>query len=193
MSKTSSLKVAVPASKPEVIWGKPVKSVTTVAKLRFKPDPTANPVGIGILTDNTGISIQPGAGVLNAACMATLPIPIQSPDESSFYGYLNEIRGFIAKSSGARALLVVDAGGSVATYEFPYDGDVLGDFPDLSEGKSFFRQFLSREIRQPKSTNLPRPTLPPYVITIILTVQRRSVEDFCELRVDSVEASAIWK
>jgi hypothetical protein len=121
---------------------------------------------------------------LSAVKVATLRMPFTLPDKQGLAGFIGDISGFVVKDAGARAVLIVDAGGTARVFEFPYD-------EELSPSKDFVQEMFSLE-RRVVTGGGSGPPVPPYTMSLFLAVQRRTNEDQVMLQVDAIDVSTVY-
>jgi hypothetical protein len=121
---------------------------------------------------------------LSAVKVATLRMPFTLPDKQGLAGFIGDISGFVVKDAGARAVLIVDAGGTARVFEFPYG-------EELRPSKDFVQEMFSLE-RRVVTGGGSGPPVPPYTLSLFLAVQRRTNEDQVMLQVDAIDVSTVY-
>jgi hypothetical protein len=147
-----------------------------------------------------------------------LRVPVIAPDTEAITGYVVDVRGFVAKTRGARASVLLALGGATIMREWDYDEDVTprptdnpeppaapitlpheapspfgrAEVPDTMSSGDFLESVFSLEPRPNIEEN---PThfhaQPPFVAHLLLTVQRRTPQDGVTLVVDSLDIAAV--
>ena len=154
------------ASPPRILFGDPqVVSPTVLTEAAPSAHPEIENVET-LIFNNFVLSLQQETQDLSAIMAFTLRLPVTIPDNQAFLGYLNSLHGAVTKDADSRVVLYADLGGTFTVFDFPYDEAC--DEPLLD-----FKPFFSLEQRAPADTNIPRPPIPPYLLTLVLSVQRR--------------------
>ena len=155
--------------------------------------------------------------VLAASGILTFRVPVSAPDTTAITGYVVDMRGFISKTPGARACVVLALGGTTVVREFRYDEELPpdsgsvhptapiaiahetpatpADRPALQENWSqcaFLESAFSLEPRPNREENPagfhPQP---PFVVHLLIMVQRRTAQEGVMLTIDSLDISAV--
>jgi hypothetical protein len=119
-----------------------------------------------------------GAQCMSAVKVAVLRIPFVLPAGKRLVGFVQDIRGYVSKTKGARISLVADLGGSTQVFDFPPSDNPSAD--------NFTRSFISADRREATKDT---PTL--YTINFFLTAQCQAPEDNALLVVDSLDVEAV--
>jgi hypothetical protein len=140
---------------------------------------------------------------LNLVRVAAFRIPVMLPPNTIFVGYKTDIRGDVIKSEGARAVLVADVGGTVEVLEFPY-GQEIGSLPpitpqqDQAQGnaqesrKPFIHDIFSLQRTDSADDEAEHPSVPSLLVTLQISVERRSALDQVHLFIDSLDIEAVF-
>ncbi|HEX9996948.1 MAG TPA: hypothetical protein VGB45_07385 [Abditibacterium sp.] len=140
---------------------------------------------------------------LNTVRMAAIRIPVTLPPETFFVGYKTDIRGDIIKSKGARAVVVADVGGTTRVLEFPY-GQEIGSPPSATDqteqapgnlktlSKPFLHDMFSLQRTDSKDDEAEHPTVPSLIVTLHVSVERKSSMDHVHLFIDSLDLEAVF-
>ncbi|MBP3956931.1 hypothetical protein J8F10_16795 [Gemmata sp. G18] len=150
----------------------------TIKPKSYSTSVSADGLAFTILFDSLTVSAEGNA--LAAVKTASITIPFALPAGKRLAGFVQDVRGFVSKSPGARAAIVADLGGSTQVCDFPV-GEELG--------KNFQQTFItdSRSGGGPGDAN----TSLTYSINILLTAQRRAAGEQVVLSVDSLDVEAI--
>lgn len=132
---------------------------------------TPNEGVLSLLFNDLLVDLQDWEAPLTASRIALLHIPLQLPDDRTLEGCSFDLRGFVSKTAGTRAVLFTDLGGGTRMVEFPYgqtkEANFTHTFSQLEEGGAV-----------------------PCAIAILLLLQRRSPEEGALLTVDSLDVTA---
>lgn len=149
-----------------------------------------SPIGVtcnnhlaSLLFEQLLVDLQGTDKPLCAVTMTSLELRAELLSKDSFVGYISDFRGSCKRSSGARATLIAELGGSTFTKEFPY-----GDTSD--QGESWSGRIFSFEQRGSSETNPGTPPLPPFTVNIIIVAQRLSQNDSVLFTLDSLDLTA---
>ncbi|HEY9286300.1 MAG TPA: hypothetical protein VIP46_22805 [Pyrinomonadaceae bacterium] len=113
---------------------------------------------------------EPLSDVMYAVWTGSLRVPVEVAQEREGVWFRSDLRCFLHKDEGARALLVADLAGHQIVREFPYGRKVGGEE---------FRQSVVHE-----AESLP---VGGYAVSLLLVVERRGHESGADLRVDSLD------
>jgi hypothetical protein len=105
-----------------------------------------------------------------AVWTGSLRVPVEIVQQEPGVWFKSDLRCFLHKDEGARALLVADLAGEQVVREFPFDR------------KAEAEEFLISVVNQAES--LP---VGAYTISLLLVVERRNRETGVDLRIDSLD------
>lgn len=148
-------------------------SATTGADV---PGETAFPLSVIFADARAELRAQPPqageqlSDVMYAVWTGSLRVPVEVVQERPGVWFKSDLRCFLHKDEGARALLVADLAGEQIVREFPY-----GQRVEAEE----FRQSVVHE-----AESLP---VGGYAVSLLLVVERRGHESGADLRVDSLD------
>jgi hypothetical protein len=120
--------------------------------------------------------------VLSATKLVTFRAKVTAPDDRSFFGYRQVLRGFVNKGPGSRVVIVADIAGMTELIEYP--------FGEAVENEDFVHAFVSPDVNLTTGNDEVAP-LPEYAGTITLLVQTRSPEDGVLAAIDSLDVEAL--
>jgi len=129
-------------------------------------------------TNNKRKGAEKKAAEMSAVRTATLRRTFILPDEARLAAFTNDIRGFINKSKGGRACLIVDVGGTTEILDFPTGKE---------QAEEFQLSVISPVRREAKGSGPNRLPLPEFVLNLVLIVQRCGDDDHAVLTVDTVD------
>jgi hypothetical protein len=174
-----------PADVP-TLWGEPqiLSSPTAISPSRAGDN-------LVLLFNDLSVELNTAEGPLTAAVMLSLNAPITLHDDRQFLGYFIRVEGFIRKDKNSRANLMVDAAGTLKTFEYSYE-EARALTVEQEDG-AIVKHFFSIERRGAdwQYQNGQRPPIPPVALTLTLTGQRVSGADEVYLKVDAVSIEAI--
>jgi hypothetical protein len=166
------------------IWKEP-ETVGTDADCKFSATSIAQ--SLSVIFDDLRVEVQGSDAPLDETRTLSFRVPASVPAECRVIGYLEDLIGGVLKSKGARAVIVLDIGGTTHVAEFPYGMDETS-----ASGLSMFtRRFFSPQgvdIASALGVGIAEP--PPLQVSIFLSVQRRTLDDFVLLAVDSLDVVA---
>ncbi len=142
---------------------------------------TLNGALASLLFDDLRADLQGEAAGLSMVVGSAVELPAEVLSNDVFVGYIADVRGFCSKTKGCRGIVTVQLGAATHTQTFAYDEE----FND-----SWFAQMFSFERRPNKDSGQPVIPLPPLTINIMLSAQRRTLEDSIIISLDSVDLSA---
>jgi hypothetical protein len=151
---------------------------TVVSAQDVSVSPAPDDSAVAILFNNLVLALGAGCSELSAVSIATLRLPASLPEDKGLIGYLADLRGFVQKDAGSRAVLMVDLGGTSKVIEFPYDEELNEDYT---------HDLFSLERRNSKNEEPAALPIPPYIITLILSVERRTPDSSVQLTLDSLD------
>jgi hypothetical protein len=125
---------------------------------------------LSILCDEAVLSLRKEDGRCNAAWFGSVGFTLASDATANF---AMQVRGYVAKSEGARAAIVVDVAGGIVTRDYPYGQAVDEDF--LVETSFSVHKWMNRRI----------------TLSFALLLERQSDEDEAALAFDSSDAAVI--
>lgn len=140
-----------------------------------------------VLFDSFKIDLQPEQDYLCGSKLCAFRIPVQIPGGKSVIGYVQTLGFGVQQSSGARVVIVADLAGTINVLEFPY-----GRNPDEPLTPLLFRRFFSvqgLDLATQDGMGLEVP--PPYEATLVISVQRRTAQDFALVSIDGVDIVAV--
>lgn len=154
-------------------------------------DASANPVGFTVSLDKRQASllfddvraelVTSDAGLARTVCLSC-QIEAHLPDREGIVGYLLSIRGYVGKSANAAVALTVVTSGATKSAEWRH-----GEESD----ENFELPVFSILRRPPRETNAMLPMLPPFIMSIMIVVQRDSPSERATLSCDSIDAGSI--
>lgn len=131
----------------------------------------------------------PNGKAFSASKVATLRIPFALPDDRDLVGFVQDIRGHVQQTQGARLALIADLGGATKVFEFPYDQH--GD--DGANTRNFHFEMFSLARTGQKNPSMQRPAVPSHAINFFLTAQRRTLDDEALITIDSFDVEATFQ
>ncbi len=169
-------------------WGKlQGVHIDVVHANTISTSPTANI--LSLLFKDLSVQLDPGekGAPLGRMKAVAVQVPVTVPDEADFVGYVNQFRGSVMKTKGARVTLIADIAGTTHVMEFPFGDEVTAD----DQRGNFMREFFSLDRRGPKGTEPEFRQIGPYTLTLLLRVERRAKDDLAVLNVDTLDVVAV--
>ncbi len=141
-----------------------------------------------VIFEGASVDLSSNNGERRATRFFAVNLPVSVADDVWVIGFKQDLRGHVAKSAGARALLVVDLNGVTQTIDLPY-GDGPVDEPMTLE---INRQSFAVDERLPKD-NDPQGfrRITGYEARFLLIAERRSRADVVRLDVDAIDLRLI--
>jgi len=186
-----------------VTWGALVagnSAIDTSAALAPTSPGSRNSIGVKF----TGFSV--GLGSVNASlrqsAISSYVVPVTLPatppldiDGSklgvTFFGFKNILRGFISKHKDARAVIVLNVGGTSQMIEFPFGVEIqIGADAQISSDFNL-SSFAVQQI-EPVGNPASYPSQPSFGGDIILLVERRNPNADVLLEIDELDVTAAF-
>jgi hypothetical protein len=170
---------------PEIInlWGEPQIQSAAIAK-DFYGIPGGSKLSLGL--NDVVINLEQDKGPLTAAVMATLAIPFTPSEDKQLMGIIINLQGGITKSKGSRATMQLDILGLTQTLVFPFDEE-----RNSQDDSRVLEHLFRLEKSFVEELEEPSPPLPPCVITLVLTAQRSSINNWVLVGIENIELIAI--
>jgi hypothetical protein len=127
-----------------------------------------------LLFDNLHLDVQSNTKALSGTSALLGQFSVQLPPKTGLDGYIASMRGFVAKSANARGVALLDIAGTSRLLEWPF-GDEMNK--DVVETFACVDQRPADSIHSAISL----------VISVSLVAERRSLDDFVQIAIDSFD------
>jgi hypothetical protein len=133
--------------------------------------------------DALSLSLQGERAPQNGIFVVSLEMPVSVRKEKLLRGFQTTVRGFAQASSGGSATVLAHVGGAVKCLEFAPDQDV---------NQQFTASLCSSHPTVPGEEDPEVRVIEPLALTLVISVQRRSLADSVQVQIDTVDVASVW-
>lgn len=170
-------------------WGSPLVTLSAPNEVTLEATAAANQ--IAVLTPGARIELQAGSGPASLTQVLSFRIPVYIPEKQQLLGFVQDVILGITKSNGARVLVVADLAGTVKTFEMGFAESTATPINQALHIERFF-SLQGLEIASAGVLGIEGP-VHEYEATLVITVQRRNLEQSAIVSIDNLDIAAYFK
>jgi hypothetical protein len=167
-------------------WGE--ASVDFTAPRAVTVELASNGPDFSAVFPESAFRFDPGEGPLSLTHVVALRVKVNLPAGQQLAGYRQVLQFGVGRTPGVRALIVVDLAGTLRTVEFDYQTPPAdpSTADEEQEPMAFLRVFSAQGMELGDPNGLVGAA-PDYVATVLITLQRRSLQEHGSLQLDGLD------
>ncbi|MFN8491759.1 MAG: hypothetical protein U0350_29435 [Caldilineaceae bacterium] len=168
------------------IWGSPLVTLSAPAEITLNA--TAADAQLALVTPNAKVELQAGSGPASLTQVLAFRVPVCIADHQRLVGFVQELTLGITKSNGVRVLVIADLAGTMKIFEEGFADPTATPITQPLRSERFF-SIQGLETAGLGVLGVEKPA-PDYEATLIITVQRRNLNEYAMVAIDALDIVA---